>query len=71
MTEIEPLRIEVETEDDGRILASVPDLPGVMAYGVDETEAVRKAKTIALQILADMVECGEDVPEPLKVLFVT
>ena len=71
MTEIEPLRIEVETEDDGRILASVPDLPGVMAYGVDETEAVRKAKTIALQILADMVESGEDVPEPLKVLFVT
>jgi len=33
MVEIQPIRVEVEREDDGRILASVPDLPGVMAYG--------------------------------------
>ena len=53
----------------GRILASVPELPGVMACGGDEKEAVRKVKTIALQVLADMIESGEKVPEPLKVLF--
>jgi predicted RNase H-like HicB family nuclease len=64
-----PLRIEVEREDDGRILAAVPELPGVMAYGSTEEEAVRKAKSVALQILADMIENGEDVPESLKVLF--
>jgi predicted RNase H-like HicB family nuclease len=64
-----PLRIEVELDDDGRMLASVPELPGVMAYGVTEEEAVRKAKSIALQILADMIENGEEVPESLKVLF--
>lgn len=61
--------MEVEREADGRILASAPDLPGVMAYGQDEAEAVRKAKSIALQILADMVESGETVPDPLKALF--
>lgn len=69
MVTIEPIRVEVEREEDGRILASVPELPGVMAYGVTEIEAVRRAKAIALQVLADMIESGEDVPEPLRVLF--
>jgi predicted RNase H-like HicB family nuclease len=69
MVEIQPIRVEIEREEDGRILATVPDLPGVMAYGADEDEAVRKVKSIALQVLADMIESGEDIPEPLKVLF--
>jgi predicted RNase H-like HicB family nuclease len=69
MVEIQPIRVEIECEEDGRILATVPDLPGVMAYGASEDEAVRKVKSIALQVLADMIESGEDVPDPLKVLF--
>ena len=69
MVAIEPIRVETEREDDGRILASVPDLPGVMAYGSTEIEAIRKVKTIALQVLADMIESGDEVPEPLRVLF--
>ena len=69
MVNIEPIRVEVEREEDGRILASVPELPGVMAYGIDEEEAVRKVKSIALQVLADMIESGEEVPESLRVLF--
>jgi len=69
MVTIEPIRVETEREDDGRILASVPDLPGVMAYGVTEIEAVLKVKAIALQVLAEMIESGEEVPEPLRVLF--
>jgi predicted RNase H-like HicB family nuclease len=69
MVEIQPLRVELEREEDGRVLASVPDLPGVMAYGATEEEAVRKVKSIALQVLADMIETGEEVPAPLKVLF--
>ena len=69
MVEIQPIRVELEREEDGRILASVPDLPGVMAYGASEEDAVRKVKPIALQVLADMIESGEDVPGPLKVLF--
>jgi predicted RNase H-like HicB family nuclease len=69
MVEIQPIRVDVEREEDGRILASVPELPGVMAYGSDEEEAMRKVKAIALQVLADMIESGEEVPAPLKVLF--
>ena len=69
MITIEPIRVETEREADGRILASVPDLPGVMAYGDTETEAVRRVKTIALQVLADMIESGEEVPGALRVLF--
>jgi predicted RNase H-like HicB family nuclease len=69
MVEIEPLQIELEREDDGRFLASVPELPGVMAYGDTEDSALRKAKAIALQVLAEMVESGEELPQPLKMLF--
>ncbi len=69
MVTIEPIRLETKREEDGRILASVPALPGVMAYGVTEIEAVRKVKAIALQVLADMIENGEEVPEPLRLLF--
>jgi predicted RNase H-like HicB family nuclease len=68
MVNIEPIRVEIEREVDGRILASVPDLPGVMAYGASEEDAVRKVKSIALLVLAEMIE-GEDIPEPLKLLF--
>lgn len=69
MVSIDPIRVEIKREEDGRILASVPDLSGVMAYGADESEAIGKVKTIALQVLADRIECGEEVPEPLRVLF--
>ena len=51
------------------MLASVPDLPGVMAYGATEEEAVRKVNSITLQVLADRIESGEDVSAALKVLF--
>jgi len=69
MEDVQPIRVEVEHEDDGRILASVPDLPGVTAYGGTEDEAIRKVKSIALQVLAEMIESGEDVPASLRVLF--
>jgi predicted RNase H-like HicB family nuclease len=69
MVSIEPIRIEVEQEQDGRILAAVPELPGVMAYGANDEEAIRKVKAIALQVLADMIDSGEEVPQSLRVLF--
>jgi predicted RNase H-like HicB family nuclease len=63
MVEIQPLRTEVEREEDGRFLASVPALPGVMAYGDTQEMALRKAKAIALQVLADKDTglCPEDL----------
>jgi predicted RNase H-like HicB family nuclease len=69
MVEIQPLQVAIEREEDGRFLGSVPELPGVMAYGETEEAAIRKANAIALQVLADMVENGEELPQPLKVLF--
>ena len=62
MVSIEPLRIEIERETDGRILASVPDLPGVMAYGDSTDAAVHKVKSIARQVMAD--EVRDIGPEP-------
>ena len=59
MAVMQPIRVEIEREADERILASVPDLPGVMTYGAVEDEAVRKVKAIALQVLADMIDNNE------------
>jgi predicted RNase H-like HicB family nuclease len=57
------LRIEVEEEIDGRFIAEIPVLPGVMAYGQTRNEAVAKVEALALRVLADRVEHGEPVPE--------
>jgi predicted RNase H-like HicB family nuclease len=53
------LTIETEREDDGRWLAEVPDLPGVMAYGESEQDAIAKTTALALHVIADRVEHGE------------
>jgi len=63
MVEIQPIPAELEREEDERIVASVPELPGVMAYGSSEEESVRKVKVIALQVLADMIERGPSAVE--------
>jgi len=63
------LRIEFEQEDDGRWIAEIPALPGVMAYGVTRDEARGKVEALALRSLADRLEHGEDIPE-LGNLFV-
>lgn len=55
--------VEVDREEDGRWIAEVPDLPGVMTYGRTRDEAISKAKALALRVLADRVEHGEEVPE--------
>ncbi|HZG41617.1 MAG TPA: type II toxin-antitoxin system HicB family antitoxin [Longimicrobium sp.] len=61
--------IEIEREDDGRWIAEVPDLPGVMVYGNDRASAVAKVQALALRVLAERLEHGEAVPEPLSVSF--
>lgn len=55
------LRVEIEREADGRWLADIIDLPGVMAYGLTEQEALSKAAALALRVLADRLEHGEKV----------
>jgi len=57
------LQVEFEQEEDGRWLAEIPALPGVMAYGADRQEARSKVEVLALRTLADRLEHGEPVPE--------
>ena len=57
------MKIEIERESDGRWIAEIPDLPGVMAYGDTRATAVAKAETLALRVIADRMEHGEIVPE--------
>ena len=63
------LRIEFDREDDGRWIAEIATLPGVMAYGASQNEARAKVEALALRTLADRLEHGEIVPE-LRELFV-
>jgi predicted RNase H-like HicB family nuclease len=61
------LSIESEREEDGRWLAEVPQLPGVMAYGSNRSEALAKAQVLALRVLAERIEHGEGSPEPISI----
>ena len=64
------LRIELEQEDDGRWIAEIPDLAGVMAYGDTPEQAKATVEALALRTLADRIDHGETVPE-LGGLFAT
>jgi predicted RNase H-like HicB family nuclease len=62
MSQIQPIRVDLKREEDGRWLATVPDLPGVLAYGSTEVEAIRKARAMALEVVADLLASSEDAP---------
>lgn len=57
-----PLTIELEQEVDGRWIAEVPELPGVLAYGQTRQEAIDRVRSLSLRILADRLDHGEAVP---------
>lgn len=63
------LSIELERENDGRWLAEVPDLPGVMCYGADRDEAVARVQALALRVIAERLEHREAPAEFLNVVF--
>ncbi len=58
--------IELEQEEDGRVIAEVPGLPGVLAYGQTREEAIARAEALALRVLADRLEHGEEVPDTMR-----
>ena len=62
------LSLEIEQELDGRWIAEVRNLPGVLAYGETRSEAITRAEALALRVLADRLDHGDAVPE-LKGLF--
>ena len=61
--------IEYEREEDGRWLAEVPELPGVLAYGATADEATTKAEALALRVLAERLESSECNPMPINIAF--
>lgn len=63
--------IECEQEEDGRWLAEVPQLPGVLAYGKTPDEAMAKAEVLALRVLAEQLEHGESRPQSISIFFAT
>ena len=57
------MNIEIEREEDGRWIAEVPDLPGVMVYGETRDEALARVEALALRVIADRIDHGEAIPE--------
>ena len=62
--------IEVEQEKDGRWIAEIPEMPGVMVYGQSREEAVFRVEALALRVLAERIEHGETSPVIEKVFSV-
>ncbi len=54
-----PLTVDVEQEDDGRLLAEVSALSDVLAYGQTRAEAVEHVQALALRVLADQLKHGK------------
>ncbi len=64
------MQIELEREDDGRWIAEAPGIPGALAYGCTEAEAISRVEAIVLRILADRLDQGEKPPELANVFTV-
>lgn len=62
-------KIEIEREEDGRWIAEVIELPGVMAYGATPEAAMAKVQALALRVVADRLEHGDAGPELLSISF--
>ena len=59
--------IQHEREEDGRWIAEVPELPGVLAYGATADEAMAKAEALALRVLAERLENKEAKAQPISI----
>lgn len=55
--------VEIEQEEDGRWLAEVRELPGVLTYGATRDEALRRAQALSLRVIAERLENGESFPQ--------
>jgi predicted RNase H-like HicB family nuclease len=63
------LTVETDREEDGRWIAEVPDLAGVLAYGETRDQAIARAEALALRVLADQLEHAEAGPDLVSVSF--
>lgn len=65
------MKIDIEEEEDGRWIADVSDLPGVLAYGKTREDAIAKVEALALRVIADRIDHGETIPELDELFAVT
>jgi predicted RNase H-like HicB family nuclease len=65
------MRIEIEREEDGRWIAEIPELPGVVVYGESRKQAIAKAEALALRVTADRLDNNEEIPELREVFAVS
>lgn len=63
------ITFETEQERDGRWLAEVPELAGVMAYGATESDAIARAEVLALRVLAERLEHNESGPMNVRIVI--
>lgn len=63
------LTVDYEQEEDGRWLAEVIELPGVLIYGQTSEEAIAKVQALALRVIADRLEHGEGAPNLITISF--
>ncbi len=63
------LAIELEQEDDGRWIAEIDELDGVLVYGDTKEDAIKNVKTLALRVIADRLENGESLPQQIESLI--
>jgi predicted RNase H-like HicB family nuclease len=61
--------VETEQEIDGRWIAEVIEIPGVMRYGNTRDEAIGQAEALALRVVAERLEAGEQIVEPISITF--
>jgi len=62
-------KVELEQEEDGRWLAEVLELPGVLAYGDNQHAALSRVQALALRVVAERLDHGEAGPELLSISF--
>ena len=65
------MKIDIEKEVDGRWIAEVSDLPGVLAYGKTREDSIAKVEALALRVIADRIDHGETIPELDELFAVT
>jgi predicted RNase H-like HicB family nuclease len=62
-------KVEFEREGDGRWIAEVSDLPGLLAYAATQDEAQARVQALALRVVAERLERGEAGPQLLDISF--
>jgi len=65
------MRIDIESEEDGRWIAGIPELPGVMVYGETRKQAIAKVQALTLRVMVDRSKHDEEIPEPREVMAVS